>query len=145
MYRSGTYVVTWTGVIDVSIYGSILRASGTNIPHIPIYINPKRIEFTVPVWEEASDFSVFMDISNNTLSTLADPGRVYMYHIDDEADFLSGQLLTDIARDNLSRADIVRFMEIMGTNFSPAQYASDYENPGDIWNGRIPLEYIGRV
>lgn len=103
-FRSGKYVLTWTGACTCSFNGLPAGISETSV-------GSNRKEVTFPT---AEINAIHMIISNNTGGAVT-CNDAKIYHIDDEADLLAGKIFSSFALAKFKGASTIRLLDLIKT------------------------------
>lgn len=106
--RPGNYVATWSGPMSVS-------ASGTGLTNLVVGAN--RTTFTIPALSPSIDYTnnltVTVTNSSGSPQSLSD---LAVFHADDEADYLAGEIFSADFLAGLQNSHVLRFMDWLDTN-----------------------------
>lgn len=140
--RPGNYVATWSGPLVVS-------ASGTGLTNLAVGAN--RTTFTIPALSPSIDYTNNLTITvTNSSGSPQSLSDLAVFHADDEADYLAGEIFSHDFLSGLNNSQILRFMDWLDTNVLTAGDSitnfSEYRTEAHCdWTPPLPPSLIGKL
>lgn len=137
--RSGRYVCTWSGPLTVDITsGSGAVSNKVTTDH--------RIEFDLAALSSGNSGGNFLNvIVSNSSGSAGSVSDIAVYHSEDEALYLAGEIFGTAYLDSLHGADVVRFLGWMGTNSSGVVNYSDFKTEAHCLWYPIPISVMAKL
>jgi hypothetical protein len=141
--RPGNYVATWSGPMVVS-------ASGTGLTNLVVGAN--RTTFTLPALSPSVDYTNNLTITvTNSSGSAQSLSDLAVFHADDEADYLAGEIFSHDFLTGLNNSHVLRFMDWLDTNWlnagdPPPTNFSEYRTEAHCdWTPPLPPSLIGKL
>ncbi len=141
--RPGNYVATWSGPMVVS-------ANGTGLTNLVVGAN--RTTFTIPALSPSVDYTNNLTITvTNSSGSPQSLSDLAVFHADDEADYLAGEIFSHDFLTGLNNSHVLRFMDWLDTNWlnagdPPPTNFSEYRTEAHCdWTPPLPPSLIGKL